>query len=70
MRRRTTLRAVRRVLLGARTRQVGSYADYGRAHHMGHVIVNYLRDVLTREAFINEHHIEDARRYAESQPTV
>lgn len=57
-------------LLGTRTRQVGSYADNGRARHMAHVMVNYLREVLTREAFIDEHHIEGARRHAESHRTA
>jgi hypothetical protein len=62
--------AMRDPFRGARARQVGSYADYERARHMGHVMVNYLRDVLTREDLIDEHHIEDARRHAESHRTV
>jgi hypothetical protein len=37
---------------------------------MGYVMVNYLREALVRKPFIDEHHVEDARRRAESNRTV
>lgn len=53
-----------------RSQKVGAYADKTRARHMGHVMVNYLREVLTREAFIDDRHIADAQRHSELLRTV
>lgn len=56
---------------GWRTRSVGAYADRERARHMGHVMVNYLREeVLTRVPRIDEQHLDDARQRAERLHTV
>ena len=56
---------------GWRTRTVGAYADRQRAHHMGHVMVNYLREeVLTRAPRIEEQDLSDAREHAENLRTV
>lgn len=38
--------------------------------HMGHVMVNYLREVLSREPLIDDRHIEDAQRSTESSRTA
>ena len=57
-------------VLGTRTRVIGRYPDAERARHMGHVMVNDLREVLAREPLIDERHIEDARRHAESHRTA
>ena len=62
--------AIRDPGLGPRSRLVGAYADQSRARHIGHAMVNYLRDVATREASIDDRHIEDAQRHAESHRTV
>ncbi|MDB4954344.1 MAG: hypothetical protein JWO36_1913 [Myxococcales bacterium] len=56
---------------GWRTRSVGAYPDRERAHHMGHVMVNYLREqILTRVPRIDEQHLDEARQHAECLRTV